>query len=487
MNEREDYLDRLLRGMEDGPEESNEDDGLFGFDSAGEEDDFLKAFEKSLSDSPEPSGAGSDMDFNLDDIDDIVSNVKDKAGADSQEFLVNTMDGQEGPTEDAGQGLDDLLSGLGSGGLDGFGQEEEDSAGSADGIDSFGADDGIGSFGQEEGDGISPKDELDSMAEELAREMDGLDLDGQEEGEGPIPEEEGAGSSPDGKKGKKAKKEKGEKSGFFHRLAVALFGEDEEEEDLEGAPAEIGDIENISDENMELLKELDGSSPPAESEKERKKREKKEQKEQKKREKAEKKAQKAKEKQAKPKKEKKPKEPKVVEKTKPLPRVPVILIILVGASLVVLIYLSSRQIGYSTSVAEAKDFYEEGDYISAYNSLGRNTEVRTVDEGLYERARITAYLQQQIANYKAYQRYGLYVEALSSLVCGVGRDDINAEAAAQAGAEAEYEEMLGQIQKALQKNYNMGLDEARELYSIRDKEEFTYTVFDVIDNLGLAR
>ena len=53
MNEREDYLDRLLRGMEDGPEESNEDDGLFGFDSAGEEDDFLKAFEKSLSDSPE--------------------------------------------------------------------------------------------------------------------------------------------------------------------------------------------------------------------------------------------------------------------------------------------------------------------------------------------------------------------------------------------------------------------------------------------------
>ena len=46
MNEREDYLDRLLRGVEDSPEDSKEDDGLFDFGSTAEDDDFLKAFEK---------------------------------------------------------------------------------------------------------------------------------------------------------------------------------------------------------------------------------------------------------------------------------------------------------------------------------------------------------------------------------------------------------------------------------------------------------
>ena len=47
--------------------------------------------------------------------------------------------------------------------------------------------------------------------------------------------------------------------------------------------------------------------------------------------------------------------------------------------------------------------------------------------------------------------------------------------------------MLTQIEKALKENYNMGLEEARELYNIRDKEEYTYTVYEVIDNLGLIR
>lgn len=474
MNEREDYLDRLLRGVEDGPEDSKEDDGLFDFDStADEDDDFLKAFERSLSDSPDASSPDSDMDFNLDEIDDIVSNVKSKASADDdQEFMVNTMEDEgDSGASDAGQDLDDLLSSLNDG-LD---------------TDSFGLGDGDGSddaSGMEED--ISPKDELDSMAEELAREMDELDL-GEQEGDADFPEydQDTASGSGSKKKQKKAKKEGGEKKGFFQRLATALFGEDEEEE-FDGTVPEIGDIDNISDENLDILKELDQGAKE-ESEKDRKKREKKEQKEQKKRAKAEKKAQKAKEKQAKPKKERKPKEPKVVEKTKPLPRVPVILITLVGISLVVLINLFANQVGYSTGVSEAKEYYDQGDYISAYDSLGRNSKVRAADEELYHKARITAYLQQQVINYKAYQRYGLYVEALNALVCGVGRYDINAAEAAEAGAGAEYEEMLAEIKDGLQENYNMGLDEARELYAIRDKEEFTYTVYGIIDNLGLIR
>ena len=99
----------------------------------------------------------------------------------------------------------------------------------------------------------------------------------------------------------------------------------------------------------------------------KKKKEKKAQKDQKKAEKkqakAEKKAQKEREKQAKPKKEKKP---KVVEKSKPLPKKPVFMIMLVGASLVVLIYLVTTQVGYTMDIANAKEYYENGDYVEAY-------------------------------------------------------------------------------------------------------------------------
>lgn len=487
MNEREDYLDRLLRGVEDSPEDSKEDDGLFDFGSTAEDDDFLKAFEKSLSGSPETPDPDSDMGFNLDEIDNIVSNAKDKAGEDGQEFMVNTMGGEDSyGASDADGGLDSLLSGLGGDdSLDSFdlGDEVGDGFGDAEAEEPDA--DGFG-LGEED----SPKDELDSMAAELAREMDELDLGGEEDEDFPeySGEDSAAGSGKKAKKAKKASKEKGEKKGFFQRLAIALFGEDdEEEEEFEGTVPEIGDIDNISDENLDILKELEQKEEPGESEKDRKKREKAEKKAQKAKEKAEKKAQKAKEKQAKPKKEKKPKEPKVVEKSKPLPKMPVILITLVGVSLVVLIYLGASQVGYTTSVAEAKEYYDEGDYISAYDSLGRNSKIRKADEDLYNRARIVSYLHQQVANYKSFQRYGLYVEALNSLVCGVGRYDINAAAAAEAGAEAEYEEMLTQIEKALKENYNMGLEEARELYNIRDKEEYTYTVYEVIDNLGLIR
>ena len=172
MNEREDYLDRLLRGVEDSPEDSKEDDGLFDFDAAtDEEDDFLKAFERSLSDSPESSGSDSDMDFNLDEIDNIVSNVKSKASADDQDFMVNTMEDEGyGSASDAGQDLDDLLSGIGGeedAGAGGFGLGDDDSFELEKG-------DGSDDFPDMEGD-ISPKDELDSMAEELAREMDEME------------------------------------------------------------------------------------------------------------------------------------------------------------------------------------------------------------------------------------------------------------------------------------------------------------------------
>ena len=89
MNEREDYLDRLLRGVEEpGSEEAPgaEEDFFSGLGSAFSEepeDDFLQAFEKSVSNT---SDMGLDRDFDMGDIDQIVNNVKNGTLEDLDQF-----------------------------------------------------------------------------------------------------------------------------------------------------------------------------------------------------------------------------------------------------------------------------------------------------------------------------------------------------------------------------------------------------------------
>lgn len=392
--------------------------------------------------------------------------------SDNQEYMVNTMDESditEYGAEDSDQGMQDMFSDMG-----------EDVAESLGGED-------------------MPMDELDSMTRDLAKEIGELDLAADEEAENDRKEldsvlaEEEQEKGKKGKKDKKKKDEDGEKPGFFKRLSLALFGEDEEIEEDDTIP-ESGEMNSISDENIEILKELEGKKGKPEldekAKKAQKKKEKAEKKAQKKAEKkkakAEKKAKKEQEKLAKPKKEKKVKEPKVVEKSKPLPKKPVILIMLIGASLVILINLFSSQIGYSMDVANAKEYYEEGNYVEAYTCFTQGAKIKSVDEELYNKAKYTAYVQQQLRVYDMYQKQEMHAEALSALICGVGRYDKNASDAAKAGASAEYESMLAELEMLLSENYSMTLDQARELYDIHEKDDYTYELYDIIDELGLS-
>ena len=151
--------------------------------------------------------------------------------------------------------------------------------------------------------------------------------------------------------GKQKKAAGKEKKGLIGKLADMLFGDDEEEtkasEDV--VVPEMGDLENISEENLEILKELESAekvAAPEEPEGKKKKR---------KREKKEKKEKKPKEKKERKKREKKPKPPKEKDNTPPLPKKPVILIFLMAASILVLVLLMSKLIGYTSSISAAKE------------------------------------------------------------------------------------------------------------------------------------
>ena len=82
---------------------------------------------------------------------------------------------------------------------------------------------------------------------------------------------------------KNVKKEK--KKGFFAKLLDLMFGEDEDDEELTPTVAEADDLDNISDENMEILRAMNGDSmdlskdgPSKSGKKEKKKKAKKEKK-----------------------------------------------------------------------------------------------------------------------------------------------------------------------------------------------------------------
>lgn len=510
MSEREDYLDKLLRDMETGgsgkPESQEEflenyDNGLSGID----EKDFLSEFEKSLEeDSDFDDGSFDDSEFDdsefdldaeleqdtasddfMSGINDIVSNVKNAnmgeadsvgegdlsfeesfQGLDEEDptldqignefavsdsdFIVNTLDGepqvQEVPKSNPAQELMDAISAI----------PEED---------------------LEEEKNISVSD-LDSMAQELAKEIEGLNLeeeDKKDKKQKKSKKKETAESEDTQEKEEKNK----EKKGFLKRLSIFFFGEEDTESPAGETISELGDLENISQENLEILKEEEKGPSKAEI-KAQKAQEKKEKKEQKAKEKAEKKTLKAKEKAEKPKKEK-PKEP--VEKTKPLPKKPVVLMILLGLSIVVLINLLSGYLGYSASLAEAEGYYSQGKYVEAYGCFSEDN-VKKADQDFYNKIRLNAYLQQQISSYRTYQKHQMHTEALGALICGIGRYDRYLEEAKEAGVQKDYDAMYKTLKKALKKEYSMSVKQARKIYALEDKIEFTYAVEAELEKLG---
>ncbi len=382
-------------------------------------------------------------------FDDIGTGYKDV----ESDFVVNNLDGEEDTAYQPGepnQELLDMLSGIGEEPPaeelepqeDSFVMEEEMPSDEASLETSLDLE-------------TSPEQDqpmqVEDAVEKLAKELEGLGLENDElsildEEPEEAPQEE------------TEQEETGEeKAGFFQRLGLLLFGEDHEEPEEDPATKEA---------NAAAAKEA----------KERKKQEKKEKQEQKKKEK--------KEKQAKPKKEKKPKDPNPVPKGKPLPKGPVVLIMLVGISLVILINLLTSQAGYAISVSQAKEYYEQGDYVAAYGCFEQG-KAKAADQELYNKARLTAYVQQQIDSYQVYQKQDMYHEALSALILGVGRYDKNAYEAAATGAAVEYEKMLEKIEKSLKKHYDLTLDQARELYDIREKEDYTLKLYEIIEDLGL--
>ena len=289
-------------------------------------------------------------------------------------------------------------------------------------------------------------------------------------------EGEEAPDEPDKKKrGKKKKeqKEKGEKTGFLARLSKLFFGEEEAEADVLD---EITDqTSGMSDENKKILEELEAAGELTE----KKPKKEKKMKEKKKKEPKPKKPKKVKE--PKPKKEKKPKE---IDNTPPLPKGPVIAIVIMVASLFGLIIVGVNLLGYQSNINLAKDAYGKGSFVEAFSEL-QGLKIREKDTEFYNQLQVLAVVSEKYQDYLVFENNGKHDIAMDNLICAYGRYDLNKQKAQDYNCSVEYEQLGGKIIKSLLEDYDMTGEEALQMYNAKNRKEYTLQLHAKLKALGL--
>ena len=484
MNESENYLDQLLNAV-DGRSDLNDSDPVNPEEIESKEqmpqkstretidipdsndlfmdqfeqelrkdndpDEFLKQFEQELDRDESSQGVTKATQPMLDDIDQIMESVNQEAANDTAEMAASAVEKTAEQKEDTAEVKND-----------------EDA--SEDGIDDLAIDDiGIDDFGLDNSETENEKAVSDED-DELMRILSGTGEDSE------IPEADNAKAEvqPDDEV-KEEKKPK--KQGFLAKLSKLLFGDDEpDEEEISGMQAEPA-VTEMSMDDMDILKELEGSSDgDKKGGKEKKKKEKK---------KKEKAPKQPKEKKVKPKKEKKPKPPAEPDNTPPLPKGPVIAIVLMAVSLFAFVMIVTNLLGYQANLSQAKEKYEQGSYVEAYSKL-QGLSIKERDEKLYHQLATLAAVSEKYQAYLVFDNYGSKIDALDALVCAYGRYDLNQKNAKEYGCEDQLEKIGGKIIKALLKDYDMTGDEALDIYQTRKRDDYTVKLHQKLKELGLG-
>lgn len=461
MNESENYLDQLLNAVdgrsdlndsdpvnteeiesrEDMPQKSTTekidipvDDDLFmdqfeqELRSDNDSDEFLKQFEQELNKEETSQGVTKAAQPMLDDIDQIMDSVNSNAEADGENEA------------------DDLS------------------------IDDFGFSD----FGLDDAETDSEAEKTETLPDEDDELMKILSGTGEETES--SEETAAASAEPQTSEETKEEEEKPKKKGFFAKLAKLLFGDDElEDEEASAAHAEPV-ITEMSMEDMDILKELEGSSDGKKEKKEKKKKEKK---------KKEKAPKQPKEKKVKPKKEKKPKPPAEPDNTPPLPKVPVILVFVMAASILVLVLAGTHLVGYSNSFSDADQAFAEGRYSDAFQAVA-GEKVKEKDTDTYEKYRITAMVYAEYEAYESMMNAKVYDMALDSLIRTVQRYDRYLQDAETYGCRGEFDKIASAAETALQQDFGLTAEDARAMYALSDKETYSREIYKVLEKAGLS-
>lgn len=279
-------------------------------------------------------------------------------------------------------------------------------------------------------------------------------------------EENSANSEEDGKEKKK---------GFWHRLMEELTREEEEPENQESV-----------DENEEILKELEAEDQIKEKKKNKKEKKKKDKKGKKsKNASADEENEDAlgeeegKKKKKKPKREKKEKAKGPKEKSpKILSKKMLFSMIAFCATIIAAIVLLSIFLPDYADKKNARTAFYTGDYSKVYELL-YDKNLNQSDQLIFERANVVLKLQRRLDSYELNKKIGQEAEALDALLQGTLKyEEILSDATY--GAEEELQVLYRKILDHLEQDYGIGEEEARTINSY-DSETYSRKIYSVVN------
>lgn len=268
-----------------------------------------------------------------------------------------------------------------------------------------------------------------------------------------------------------AQEKEPKKKGVFSKLVDFLMEEEEESEN---------ENVQISDENQEIIREMDSE----EAEKAKKKTEKKTKKKEaaKKKEKKKKEPKPKKEKPPKPKKEKKPKEedPYPVRKLSFKKVLPIVLLgASVGAALFIIILIS---VDYSNQQT-ARAAFDSGDYKTCYTYL-HGKKLNEAEEQMYHKSECILHIGMWYREYEMLESDGSELQALDSLIQSVHEFPKLYEYALGWDAGTEVSVLYTGILGILSEKYGITEEQAREIANLPSDIAYTRAVMAVAEAAG---
>ena len=138
-----------------------------------------------------------------------------------------------------------------------------------------------------------------------------------------------------------------------------------------------------------------------------------------------------------------------------------------------LIQVFGYSINYNSKVNAAKDYFINGEYEKAYNSLsGMNLSGN--EETIYNQSKVVMYVQRQYESYLNYRKMNMNTEAINALIKGVDRYQTYRAEGKELGVDDKMKESYDKIINALKDTYKISETEAISLADMSNSDFVTY-------------
>lgn len=165
----------------------------------------------------------------------------------------------------------------------------------------------------------------------------------------------------------------------------------------------------------------------------------------------------------------------------------------IGAAIVIIFFVTigaltifgSKLLSRSSFLSQAENYFANGEFLQAYDMIS-NVNIKKDDEELYRRIRICSQMQKEVNSYANYTKLGMKLEALDSLVKGIGYYDMNRAEAESLKVLGELNSLESQVAASLYNDFGISETQARELLSLQDQAEYTRRLQDIVSRIQVV-